>query len=185
MLKIAAIAVALLVGLIVVVIAIGYALPKQHVAARAILLHQRPADVFALISNFNDGAAWRSDLQEVEILPSENGQVRFREKGKNGTITFEVVELMPPARLVTRIADKSLPFGGVWIFQVVPTAEGSRLNITENGEVHNPIFRFVSRFILGYDRTLDTYLQNVSLKFGERAVPEEGKAAQPGGASQI
>jgi hypothetical protein len=92
---------------------------------------------------------------------------------------------MPPARLVTRIADKSLPFGGVWIFQVVPTAEGSRLNITENGEVYNPVFRFVSRFIFGYDRTLDAYLQDVSRKFGERAVPEEGIATQSVRASQI
>jgi len=79
--------------------------------------------------------------------------------------------------MVTRIADKTLPFGGIWIFDVSPTSEGCRLNITERGEIYNPLFRFVSRFLVGYHRTLDTYLQNVSRKFEERSVPEEGMAA--------
>jgi hypothetical protein len=52
MLKITAMSLALLLGLIVLVVVIGYVLPKQHVAARAISLRQKPADVFALISNF-------------------------------------------------------------------------------------------------------------------------------------
>lgn len=178
MLKIAAIAVALLVGAILLVVAVGYALPQQHVAARAIALRQKPADVFALISNFKDGPSWREGLRQVELLPDREGHRRFRESGKNGALTFEVVELNPPQGMVTRIDDKGLPFGGVWIFEVLPTAEGSRLNITERGEIYNPVFRFVSRFILGYTGTLDTYLKSVARRFGESAVPVEGVAAE-------
>ena len=51
------------------------------------------------------------------------------------------------------------------------------MNITERGEIYDPVFRFASRFFLGYRRTLDTYLQNVSRKFEERSVPQEGTAA--------
>ena len=177
MLKIAAIAGLLLVGLIVLIVIIGYALPRQHVAARAIALRQKPADVFALISNFKDGASWRTDVQQVELLPDRDGHTRFRERGKNGALTFEVVEFNPPQRMVTQIDSTGMPFGGVWIFEIAPAPEGSRLNITERGEIYNPVFRFVSRFILGYTGTLDTYLKSVARKFGESSSPVEGEIA--------
>jgi hypothetical protein len=38
---------------------------------------------------------------------------------------------------------------------------GSELRITEEGEVYNPIFRFVSRFIMGHTATIDSYLSAV------------------------
>jgi hypothetical protein len=65
MLKILAVVAAVLVGSVVLVVMIGYALPQQHVAARAVSLGQKPEDVFALISNFKDGPAWRAGLQQV------------------------------------------------------------------------------------------------------------------------
>ncbi len=177
MLKIAAVAVALLFGLIVLVVVVGYALPKQHVAARALPLRQTPANVFALISNFKDEPSWRADVQQVELLPDPDGRMRFREKGKHGALTFAVVESQPPQILVTRIEEKALPFGGIWIFEISPTAGGSRLNITERGEIYNPVFRFVSRFILGYHSTMDGYLTSVARKFGETSVPTAGRIA--------
>jgi hypothetical protein len=59
--------------------------------------------------------------------------------------------------------------------KVTEIAKGCHLNITERGEIYNPIFRFVSRFVLGHTATLDAYLQNVARKFGSTAVPMEGK----------
>ncbi len=48
---------------------------------------------------------------------------------------------------------------------------------TEQGEIYNPVFRFVSRFILGYTRTIDTYLRNVSRKFDENSLRQDGQAS--------
>ena len=39
-----------------------------------------------------------------------------------------------------------------------------RFTITENGEVYNPIFRFLSRYVMGYTATMDRYLQAVQNK---------------------
>lgn len=178
MLRMSAIALAILLAVIVLSVVIGYALPKRHVAARAIVLRQKPADVFALISDFRNGASWRSGLQQVEMLPDREGHARFRERGKNGALTFDVVELNPPQRMVTQIDRTGIPFGGVWIFEVSPETNGSRLNITERGEIYNPVFRFVSRFILGYTGTLDTYLKDVARKFGENSPPVAGNIAE-------
>jgi hypothetical protein len=87
-----------------------------------------------------------------------------------------VIESRPPRRLVTFIADNKLPFGGIWIFDVTPTQDGCEVNITERGEVYNPAFRFVSRFVLGYNGTMDKYLRNLAHKFGENAQPQDGTA---------
>ena len=176
MLKIAGWVLAFLIVSVVVVVVIGYALPKKHVAARAIALPTPPANVFALISDFQAAPAWRSDVRNVELLPPADGHFRFRETTKNGALTMELIESTAPQRMITKIADPNLPFGGTWTFEITPTSEGSNLNITERGEIYNPVFRFVSRFILGYTATPDSYLKNVARKFGGTAVPVEGKA---------
>jgi len=175
--KIVLLTTAILVTVASAVVLIGWLLPKQHVASRAIVLHRKPEDVFQLISDFKAAPSWRSDVREVELLPSLGGHIRYREKGANGAITMEIAESNSPSRMVARIADKGLPFGGIWIFDISPTTEGCRLNITERGEIYNPVFRFVSRFLMGYNRTLDAYLQNVSRKFEERSLPRDGTAA--------
>jgi hypothetical protein len=161
----------------IVVFLTGSLLPKQHVASRAIALRRKPQDVFQLISDFQAAPSWRSDVKAIVLLTSEDGHVLYREDGANGAITMEIAELDPPTRMVTRIADKGLPFGGVWIFDISPTTDGCRLNITERGEIYNPVFRFVSRFLMGYHRTLDTYLRNVSRRFEETSLPQDGTAA--------
>jgi hypothetical protein len=177
MLKIALAAGAMVIGAALLVVIIGLLLPKSHVAARSIALHRPPEEVFRLISDVKAAPAWRSDVREVELLEPVNGRVRFRENSKNGALTMEIVESNSPSRMVTRIADARLPFGGIWIFDIAPTTDGSHLNITERGEIYNPVFRFVARFILGYNRTLNTYLQNVSRKFDENSVPHDVQAS--------
>jgi len=57
--------------------------------------------------------------------------------------------------------DETLPFGGTWTFDLTSQGEGTDLTITENGDVHNPIFRFVSRFIIGHDASIDKYLAHL------------------------
>ena len=74
--------------------------------------------------------------------------------------------------LVTRIADRSLPFGGTWTYVLAPDGNGTRLTITEHGEVYNPIFRFVSRFIIGHTGTMEGVLRALGTKHGETVTPE-------------
>jgi hypothetical protein len=58
---------------------------------------------------------------------------------------------------------------------VQPDAGGrSRLQITEDGEIYNPIFRVVSRFLIGYEGTLREYETDVQRKLGT-GVRAEGR----------
>jgi uncharacterized protein YndB with AHSA1/START domain len=147
-------------ALMLAVVAFGYALPVAHVATRDAVLPAPPERVFTAITGVEAFPGWRSDVQAVEVT-ARSPHLQWRERGSDGTIAFEVQESEPPRRLVTRITDKTLPFGGAWTFTLQPTDGGTKLTITENGEVYNPLFRVMSRYVFGHTATLDRYLENL------------------------
>jgi Polyketide cyclase / dehydrase and lipid transport len=162
--------VVVVVLLIAVVVSIGYALPTAHIATRHAHYRQPAEAVYALISGPQN---WRPDLVRTEELPnSPSGARRWKEYSKNGALTFEVTQALPPRIYQARIADKNLPFGGTWTYEITPASSGCDLRIIEAGEVYNPVFRFVSRFLVGYTKTMDTYLVAVGSKFGELVTPQ-------------
>ena len=127
--------------LFAIVIVWGAMLPVAHTASRKARFHQPPEAVWSAIAH----------------------QGTFREDN----INYEVTESKPPLRMVTKIADKNLPFGGSWTFEIAPDDANSILRITENGEVYNPFFRFVSRYVMGQTATIDGRLQGLAKRFGE------------------
>jgi len=132
---------------------IGALLPRQHTASRSIVLANSPAEVYATITNFAAAPSWRKDVQSVQIL----SPTRFRETGKHHAITYDVLE-QTPTRLVTRIADQNLGYSGTWTYSLTPEGQGTRLEIREDGEVSNLLFRFASRYVIGHTATIDKYL---------------------------
>lgn len=81
-----------------------------------------------------------------------------------------------------RIADVSLPFAGSWTYDVTPSGSGTRVLITERGEIHNPVFRVLSRFVFGHTATMEQFLRNLGQKLDyTRGSPVFG-AAGPGSA---
>lgn len=142
-----------------IVVLIGAALPKAHVATRSIQLQASAGDVFALIAGPSD---WRGFKYE-RLTESP---LKWRETDPSGAaITYERVETSAPRRIVNRIADPKLPFGGSWTYEVAPTQSGTELTITENGEVYNPLFRFVSKFIMGHTATIEKYQRDLAAHF--------------------
>jgi hypothetical protein len=83
-----------------------------------------------------------------------------------GDVRFETIESVPPKLLVRRVVgDKD--FGGTWTCEIESSPGGSKLTITENGEVYNAFFRFVSRFVIGHHRTIDGTMAALRKRFGE------------------
>lgn len=138
------------------VVSIGYALPQGHVASVDATLPAPPDRVFARIADPARYREWRKDITSLEVLGSP--PLKWRETAGRDTITFEVVERHAPERLVVRIADPDLPFGGTWTYELQPEGTGTRLVITERGEVYNPVFRFVSRFFLSQTATMEKFV---------------------------
>lgn len=155
-----------LVTLVALVAIVGWLLPVAHVASSSAVVGRPPADVYALVSDVSAYPQWWSDISRIEMLPAEPGVVRFREHMSSGAIVMEVIETAPPQRFVTKIADPDQPFGGTWTFEIAPEAAGARLTITERGEVYNPIFRFMSRFVFGHTSTMESFLGALRARLG-------------------
>lgn len=156
-----------------IVLGIGALLPVQHVAAVRAEYSARPEDVFAAISDYRRQPEWRPSVERIEPLPSQSGKPAWQEIGRTGSLPMELTESNPPRRMVTTILSDGLPFGGRWIYETQPTAGGTALTITEEGEVYNPIFRFVSRFILGHHRTATTFLEDLGQRLGSNVTVVE------------
>ena len=156
MIKWALIVLLSLVAISALAIAIGWLLLVAHVAKRHAEVPAPPDRVWATITDIDAFPAWRPDVTRVERVAGD--RVSWVEHGRNGRLTFVVERSDPPRTLVTRIADPDLPFGGTWTYEVAPVPRGSAVTITEHGEIYNPLFRFMSRFVFGYDSTMKEYL---------------------------
>ena len=159
--KISLIVMGILVAVVLIVVVIGYSLPVKHQVSREAILPATPAQVYGAITNVGAFPKWRSRVTSVDVLPSVNGKRSFLERGSDGAILFVVDDEVPDRRLVTRIADPSLPFGGTWTFEITPATSGTTLRITEDGDVYNPIFRFMSRFVFGHSASIDGYVADL------------------------
>ena len=159
----------IIVALALCVVAIGAALPRQHVVSRQAMYHQPPEAIWQAIMDYEQFPAWIKGVARVETFQPPDGHPGWTEVLSSGMrIPLEITTQDPPRRLVTRIADPKLPWGGTWTTEITPGPGGSVMRITEDGYVNNPLFRFLSRFVFGYTDTLDSYMKSLGGKFGEQ-----------------
>jgi len=82
-----------------------------------------------------------------------------------------VTSFDPPRSLTLEIASADLPYSGTWTYVVTSVDGGTVVTVTEHGEVSNPVFRFLSRFVFGQTRTMDAYLEAIGRRHGESVTP--------------
>jgi uncharacterized membrane protein len=154
--------VAFLGALVGAVLLIGMTLPQNHIASRSMHLDASPDALWTLITDVDRYPTWRKNVDSVQRI--EAPRLTWREISGSDRITYEARTSEKPGHFVAYIADKGLPFGGSWDYRIESEGTGSKLTITENGEVYNPIFRFVSRYLMGHTATIDKYLAALSVK---------------------
>lgn len=155
-----------LLALVGMVVGVGAVLPVSHTATVSTRVAASPAEVWALITDVERFPEWRPGVTAIHRLEDRDGRPVWREESATGPLTFWIEEWDPPRRLVARIVDEGLPFGGRWTYEVSPDGDGARLRITEAGEVYHPVFRFMSRFVFGHEGTIRDYLQGVETELG-------------------
>ena len=155
-----------LVALVAIVTCVGWLLPVGHEATRSAELSKPPDAVYALVADVKNYSQWWKEITQVDMLVDEPNRTTFRQHTSTGPIVMTITERQPPAKMVTKIDDPDQPFGGTWTWEIAPTPSGSRLTITERGEVYNPIFRFMSRFVFGYTGTMESCLKALKQKLG-------------------
>ena len=146
------------------VIIIGYSLPKGHTATRAADVALPPEAVYALLIDVDKYPSWRPGVKALTRQPDREGRPAWTEEVSGMKIPLRFEKMERPTLLVARITDPSLPFGGTWTYRIAPAPGGSRVTITEDGEVSNPFFRFMSRFVFGHTATLDEFGRNLEAR---------------------
>ena len=173
--KTAIIIVASIIGLLVLIVAvmalIGSQLPRTHTASRSITLRQPRPTVYAVIRDFKSAPAWRRGVKSSEVIATPGQKLRFTEHGSDD-VTYELTEDVPNQRIVTRILNTDLGYSGQWTYELTDENGGTRVKITEDGDVSNVVFRFMSRYVFGHTSTMDSYLTALAKKFGETATPQ-------------
>ena len=159
---------ALIVALVALV---GAMLPRAHRATRQARYRQPPAAIYFTLAGPVD---WRSDVKASGNLPDRDGRKQWWEQDTHGhRVTYELLEDKMPSKRVVRIADRNLPFGGTWTFDIAPAPDGCVVRITEDGEVYNVIFRFMARFFFGYTANIEGTLRDLGRRFAEFTTIEE------------
>jgi hypothetical protein len=167
--KITVVVLGAIVLLVILVIAVGSLLPKNHVVSRRARYAATPEQLFALISGSQN---WRPDVLQSEEYTDARGRRFEKETTRDKTtIDYELLDIAPPRSIKRRIATQNLPYSGTWVFSLQPSGGGTTVSITEEGEVYNPVFRFVSRFILGHTHTIDAYLRALGKTTGQEVQP--------------
>jgi Polyketide cyclase / dehydrase and lipid transport len=159
-------AVALVTIALAAMAAIGWRLPVKHRATRKARFRRPPTAIFAIVSGPPD---WRPEVKAWNLLPDSEGRKRWWEQDSRGKkIGYELLE-SSPSRLVTRIADRNLPYGGTWTFEFAPAGENEcDVRVTEDGEIYNVVFRFLSRYVFGYHGAIEGYLRNLGARLSEQ-----------------
>ncbi len=153
-----------LVSLVLAVIVGGFATPRKHVAARSVTVRAAPETVWALVRNVGSYAEWRPEIQSSLVDGEE-----WQEFTPRRTLRFGVAESEAPRRFVARILDDDLPFTGEWTWECTPHADGTRVTLTERGDIGNPISRFVAAHMTGYTSSIDAALGALAIKVGDAA----------------
>lgn len=156
-----AIALGSLVGLGLVIYAVGAMLPRAHVARVEALIAAPPSRVAALVREVEAQPQWRKRVTAIEVVERRADGLRYVERQGRDAILFDFAETVPGARFTGTIADPRLPFGGCWTWDIAPEGAGTRVRIEEDGEVRSPVFRFFARFVFGYEATMRSWLADL------------------------
>ncbi len=158
----------------------GLTTPENHEANRTILIAAPFDTVWALLSDHSTEVLWRTDLESIVRMDDRDGNPVWREvySSGEGMLMMDTEILMPlnsimtdsldqsitpyqliEGRLVREIVDEGMGFGGTWTITVLEVAEGTRVQVVENGYIDSPFFRAVMHIFYSPTDTIDRYLE--------------------------
>ena len=148
------------------------AMPEDAPAAKVAATRDYGAEVVFYDRHKQDREAFALDLAERERLILVPPYDDYLILAGQATCGLELMEEVPARSMVTRITDTDLGYAGKWTYVFAAEGPDTRLTITEDGEVSNVIFRFLSRYAFGHSATIDSYLTSLGKQFGETVTPE-------------
>jgi hypothetical protein len=150
---------------------IGTSLPIDHHASCGASFDGPPRYLFEAIADDGSSTRWRPDIASVLLVSGIGPTALWRETDIHGNaITYRTTAYADGTKLARTINFvPGMPFGGTWTFAISPDEVSPRdrssgrsyVSISEDGQIYNPVFRFLARYVFGYTQGMDTYLDDL------------------------
>jgi hypothetical protein len=133
---------------------VGLMLPRQREFVREAVLKSPVDQVFQLVTQVENQASWRTDIQEIRVIneqswtevPKKGAPITFRVKKKVDNQLFEI-EIVEPRS-----------FQGYWTGNFESVASGTKVLFKEVITIENPFFRVMGAVFVDLNKTMDEYL---------------------------
>lgn len=142
----------------------------------SISLARPPAEVWAALLDHQKHPLSASMCRASEPLESTGDLPAWREDIGSSRVRVRTIAADAPRRLVREVSDEVVPMSMRVEYTLTPTASGTRLQITAEGEVrsgtwHVPFFRFMIRAFDGIGSGQRAFLKSIAATLGDAAVP--------------
>jgi len=159
--------------------AFGLSLPAVQVERIEVSLPSSPETLWSVLTDLDAMPGWRQDLVGLERLPPQDGVVRWRELGRTGqSVALERIEVAPLQRMVVRLAERSEERR--WVYELTPAGAATRLAISEERTIRNPLFRAFVRVFGGRRGALDGWTRDLETRLSGRRQQIAGTASGAG-----
>jgi len=138
----------------------GLMLPRHHVVERSGVVPEAAHTVWSRLADPSQYAHWRRDVRAVDLLSDE--PPRWREFTVDGAFVWECVHADAPATLVLRAIDDDVQRRPERRFTLHGHERGTCVTCTESAVHDNPIPRFVYRYLLRPEPTLEALLADLA-----------------------
>jgi len=154
----------------------GLSLPEAHHASVSVDLKASQAQLWDLLTAYEDYPLWWSQVKSVKMAKTAAGQaITFNEDERGTRVGFITLESKRPKKLVREVYDPiaKLGWSGTWTFTLERVGKGkkalTRLTLAEDGSVSNPFFRVLASKVFGYQRQLTSFTSALSAEIGRQA----------------
>lgn len=175
--KIVLLIVSVLLISIALVYLIGFLMPVKHQLSVSRQFAVDKKTIWQILVDFGHHANWRRDIVSAEkVSANDVANEIWQESDNHGNvIRYENRDIIKEQSLKRVIVSKHLAFGGSWTFNLAsddsqPQAQAT-LTITENGEVYNPMFRFLGKTVFGFDTSMRRFLEDLDIELQRRNKP--------------
>lgn len=135
---------ATLVSAVVGTYLVGRSASPNHVTVGAVELAASPAEVLDLLQDMTRRPDWRPDVTQIarKSDPTDDREVWRELDDEDDRFDFEVTGRPHDGVVLRTDAPEQIGYEATWTFQVAPgKSGGSRVTVTEEGFIDNPLFR--------------------------------------------
>lgn len=146
-------------------------LPREHRASSTIEVAATPEELWPLVADLEGQAEWSEMIHSVDVSETADGQKLYTQMTDMGPLPLVVVLSEEPERFKTEIHGTDMGWGGTWDWTIEPTDAGSRMTIVEEGWIENPVFKFLSHYVMEPHEAMDSVLTLIAREVGSDSMP--------------